>query len=427
MPNLTGNNQYGEKNTPSDEELRAAFLRYAAIPLNREQQIYALGKEFDYHIRLTKLTELRKRLGIPTVRTQKLPIEEVTAAVVDEMRRDPAKTHGPEFIQTQLRLKLILAPRDLIRSIMLVHDPTGFDLRFPGAKNRRVARVPLTSAGPYSEISGDGHEKISAQALRMGGVGFNIYGYKDKFTDSVEFLRIFPDIRSAGAGGHIMLDFVEETGYIPIQLTTDKGSEVGWMYTFMSVLREIYAPDIDPNMFPFHVLIKSIHNTIIEGFWRQLKEKLGLNLKDWLLRGKLEFLFNTHNPVHEPLFYWVFAPVIQLELDNFMVWWNNHRVRHQHEKIMPSGHVPSHAMQFPELFGALDCRIKVPREAVALLREQLTEEEGSREQFQSWPGLTAEFNILATEVYENIGAPELNLESSWDVFTVMAEKMTTAA
>ncbi|KAF7327482.1 hypothetical protein MKEN_00326800 [Mycena kentingensis (nom. inval.)] len=278
MPNLTGNNQYGEKNTPSDEELRAAFLRYAAIPLNREQQIYALGKEFDYHIRLTKLTELRKRLGIPTVQTQKLPIEEVTAAVVDEMRRDPAKTHGPEFIQTQLRLKLILAPRDLIRSIMLVHDPTGFDLRFPGAKNRRVARVPLTSAGPYSEISGDGHEKISAQAFRMGGVGFNIYGYKDKFTDSVEFLRIFPDIRSAGAGGHIMLDFVEETGYIPIQLTTDKGSEVGWMYTFMSVLREIYAPDIDPNMFPFHVLIKSIHNTIIEGFWRQLKEKLGLNL-----------------------------------------------------------------------------------------------------------------------------------------------------
>jgi hypothetical protein len=38
---------------------------------------------------------------------------------------------------------------------------------------------------------------------------------------------------------------------------------------------------------------------VIEGFWRQLKEKLGLNLKDFLLRGKIEHLFNAHDPWHE--------------------------------------------------------------------------------------------------------------------------------
>ncbi|KAJ7203250.1 hypothetical protein GGX14DRAFT_317297, partial [Mycena pura] len=117
------------------------------------------------------------------------------------------------------------------------------------------------------------------------------------------------------------------------------------------------------------------HNTIIEGFWRHLKEKLGLNLKDFLLRGKTEHLFNPHDPLHEPLFYWIFAPLIQAELDEFAEWWNNHRVRHQHEKIMPSGHVPAHAMQYPELFGALDCQIKVPQQAVDMLREELTREE----------------------------------------------------
>ncbi|KAJ7190731.1 hypothetical protein GGX14DRAFT_381829 [Mycena pura] len=183
-----------------------------------------------------------------------------------------------------------------------------------------------------------------------------------------------------------------------------------------------------------------LHNTIIKGFWRHLKEKLGLNLKDFLLRGKTEHLFNPHDPLHEyvhrafffsfsnliisrPLFYWIFAPLIQAELDEFAEWWNNHRVRHQHEKIMPSGHVPAHAMQYPELFGALDCQIKVPQQAVDMLREELTREEGPVSQFQAWPGLTAEFDERASAAYEEIGAPSLTMAKAWDVFVNMAVAM----
>ncbi|KAJ7626227.1 hypothetical protein B0H17DRAFT_963451, partial [Mycena rosella] len=387
----------------------------------------------------TSWKKLVKRLKIPTVRTQKLPLATVVQAVVDEVEKDPTQARGPDFIKDQLRLKMILAPRcqlllnlvdqqhhrDLIREIMLDRFPDGFDNRFPGKKGKQVTRVPLHALGPYHEVSSDGHEKIAPSALRMSGVGFSIYGFKDKFSDSLLFLKIYPDVRSRGAGGHIFLDFVQETGYIPIQLTTDKGSEVGWLYAFMSTLRcvfllEIYAADIDINLYPFHVLIKSIHNTVIEGFWRQLKEKLGLNLKEFLLRGKVEHLFNAHDPWHEPLFYWIFAPLIQVELDNFKLWWNHHRVRHQHEKILLSGHVPAHALEFPELFGALDCRIAIPQEAIDNLREQLTEEEGPREDYQTWPGLTPEFNVYATDIYIRIGEPELTLASGWDVFVEMA-------
>ncbi|KAJ6505134.1 hypothetical protein C8R45DRAFT_923430 [Mycena sanguinolenta] len=137
-------------------------------------------------------------------------------------------------------------------------------------------------------------------------------------------------------------------GYIPIQLTTDKGSEVGWFYAFMSKLRDVYAADIDMNLYPFHVLIESIHNTVIEVFGRQLKEKLGLNLKDFLLRGK---------------------------------------------------------------------------EAINELRQQLTEEEGPQENYQTWPGLTPDFNIYATDVYSRIGEPELTLASGWDVFVEIARQI----
>ncbi|KAJ7025817.1 hypothetical protein C8F04DRAFT_1298905, partial [Mycena alexandri] len=410
---------------PSDDLLRAALLKYRMQNQRREDQLVSLKKEFDYDIGLTSWKKLVKRLKIPTVRTQKLPLDTVEKAVVDEVGKDPTQSRGPDFIQDQLRLKMILAPRDLIRKIMLDKFPDGFDNRFPGKKGKRVTRVPLHALGPYHEVSSDGHEKIAPSALRMGGVGFSIYGFKDKFADYLLFLKIYPDVRSRGAGGHIFLDFVQETGHIPIQLTTDKGSEVGWLYAFMSTLRyvfllEIYAADIDKDLYPFHVLIKSIHNTVIEGFWRQLKEKLGLNLKDFLLRGKIEHLFNAHDPWHEPLFYWIFAPLIQAELDNFKLWWNHHRVRHQHEKILPSGHVPAHALEFPELFGALDCRITIPQEAINNLREQLTEEEGPREDYQTWPGLTPEFSVYAVDVYSRIGQPELNLAHGWDVFVEMA-------
>ncbi|KAJ7626226.1 hypothetical protein B0H17DRAFT_1151071 [Mycena rosella] len=81
---------------------------------------------------------------------------------------------------------------------------------------------------------------------------------------------------------------------------------------------------------------------------------------------------------------------------------------------------PTHALEFPELFGALDCRIAIPQEAIDNLREQLTEEEGPREDYQTWPGLTPEFNVYATDIYIRIGEPELTLASGWDVFVEMA-------
>ncbi|KAJ7201919.1 hypothetical protein GGX14DRAFT_571186 [Mycena pura] len=81
---------------------------------------------------------------------------------------------------------------------------------------------------------------------------------------------------------------------------------------------------------------------------------------------------------------------------------------------MPSGHVPAHAMQYPELFGALDCRIEVPQQAVDMLCEELTREEGPVSQFQAWPGLTAEFDKWASAAYEEIGAPSLTMAKAWD-------------
>jgi hypothetical protein len=101
---------------------------------------------------------------------------------------------------------------------------------------------------------------------------------------------------------------------IGLQSTTDKGSELGWLEAIQTVLRcvesffvdpsltcasEIFAPDIDPAVYPAHKSIKSVHNTIIEAFWRWLREKLGINLRDHILRGKNEHIFDPNVAFHK--------------------------------------------------------------------------------------------------------------------------------
>jgi hypothetical protein len=45
----------------------------------------------------------------------------------------------------------------------------------------------------------------------MGDIGLPIYGYKDKWSDEIPFIRFVPNSRTVGAIGHLYLDFIETT------------------------------------------------------------------------------------------------------------------------------------------------------------------------------------------------------------------------
>ena len=92
------------------------------------------------------------------------------------------------------------------------HFPLGFDARFPGKHKSAIPRTALNANGPFHKISCDGHEKLGKQALDMGDIALPIYGYKDKWTDTMLFLRFVPNSRTAAAIGHLFLDHIETTG-----------------------------------------------------------------------------------------------------------------------------------------------------------------------------------------------------------------------
>ncbi|KAJ7711343.1 hypothetical protein B0H14DRAFT_3099359 [Mycena olivaceomarginata] len=367
--------------------------RYAAQNLPLQVRIANLKSDLNHSI----------GYNIPRIR-KPAPLEVARQAVIDKVQMDVSQNNGPNYFKTLLQQEGLMIPRDPICKIMVEQFPLGFQNRFPGKKKSTIPRTALHSNGPFHEISSDGHEKLGKQALDMGDIGLPIYGYKDNQT--------------AAAIGHLYLDFIETTGAIPIQMTMDKGSEIGFISLTQGKHFQIQGLSIDPEVYPICRLIKSVHNTIIEAFWRWLKEKMGLNLKAVILVAKDEQIFSLNIEFHLPLFYWIFIPLLQAQVDKFRLWWNHRRVRTQKDKNMPSGHVPSDTFDHPQNFGGLDCRIPVPQVAIDDLRKMITEV-GLRDAHLLW--YSAEFAELAEYIYMQIGKPTLSLQTAWDVFQQMSQ------
>ncbi|KAJ6545071.1 hypothetical protein DFH09DRAFT_1249204 [Mycena vulgaris] len=282
--------------------------------------------------RIAKLNQIE-------LRRSTRPREETVQAIIYEVEQDITQSNGPLSVKAKLKDKLIMVPRTS-------HFEAGFNSRYPGKKKATIVRQSLSAIGPYHEICADGHEKLAALALKMGDIGLPIYGWKDKWTADL-LKAVVPDCRTAGAVGHLYLDYLEETG-------------------------KTFAPDIDPAVYPSAAFLKSIHNTAIEVFWRWLREKWGINIQIFFVARTNGFMLQR-------------LPFIE----------------------MPSGHAPADALEHPGMFGGLDCGIRAPKEAIQELRDALTEEVGPRESFLTWVG--PEFDQFATEVFGSLRISKITL------------------
>ncbi|KAJ7838410.1 hypothetical protein B0H13DRAFT_1911838 [Mycena leptocephala] len=144
-------------------------------------------------------------------------------------------------------------------------------------------------------------------------------------------------------------------------------------------------------------------------------------MREHILRDKNGCIYVPEVAFHRDLVNWIIPPLIQSQLNDFRLYWNQHTVRTQSEKDMPSGHAPADALKHPALFGGIDCGIRVPKEAIQECRDALTEEVGPRESFLAW--VSPEFDQLAKEVFQSLGVSEITVENSWGVFRDMSAKM----
>ncbi|KAJ6484711.1 hypothetical protein C8R45DRAFT_829557, partial [Mycena sanguinolenta] len=406
---------------PEEDILKASLLEYARSSDSLATRVRKLREEHGLIIGETLLKKLNAHYSVPSAR-KTIPREVADQQILNEMADDANKYRGTATVQHNLAMAGFNIPRRIIRQTMLLNDPDAVDARYPGRK--KIKRAQLKAHGTFQEVHCDGHEKLGALALQMGGVALPIYGMKDKWGGEILYLVVIPDDRHADVIGHVFLDFIELYGVIPQQTTTDKGSETGYIYAFATGLKYVilfnglYAPNIDLTRYPACVCLKSTNNTPIESLWHWFQDQCGKNLFLQITKGRDEGIFNPNNQIHVHLFNWIWPPIVQGELDHFTERWNSHVIRRQRNKLMPSGVSPNELYAHPEYYGGRCFAIPVPRPAVDAFRDSIPL---SREDALSW--VPAEFNTLACQVYELLGSPICSAETAWDLFSKMASVM----
>ncbi|KAJ6474307.1 hypothetical protein C8R45DRAFT_935705 [Mycena sanguinolenta] len=407
MVNHRGNNgvQNGERaphqffdSRPPDDVLKGSLMRYASLQLTVAQKLENLAQEHNYHIKSSKLAELNREFNVPTARKPP-PISVVTTLVCDKLDQDINQANGSDAIRTFLALDGFQIPRDTVRQVMKDNAPGSSKARYPGNKEK-IIRKNLTAQGVFQEVHFDGHEKLSSAALRMGP-GIAVYGARDKDSSVAASLVAVPDARQSVIVGHLYLDFVQEFGAGPVQVTVDKGSETGEMYAAHKALRETFMPDLDPAEWPEFVALKSVNNIPIENLWKWLLKTTGRSLREFIEDGKTNGLFNSGNEMHIHLFHWLWSKIVQIQLDQFKLYWNHHTPRKNPKKNWCLEFLPSRCIGILKRMDAL--------------RENLPY---SREEVLRW--VPDSFDIAAKEAYEALNSPKLEPRRGWEIFGEMA-------
>ncbi|KAJ7737943.1 hypothetical protein B0H16DRAFT_1325632, partial [Mycena metata] len=304
------------------------------------------------------------------------------------------------------------------RRLMADIDPDGAEARFPGRRRQQKQRGHLTDTGVYYELHFDGHEKLNFKALRMGVVGIDIYGSRCHASSKMVKYLVVPNARCSSTVGHYYLDLVSEHGLF-VQATVDGGSETGELYAAHIALREHCMPEISRQDAAAFVALKSTDNIPIESSWHLFTNYVGLDIKQIILLGKSLNYFHAGIQLHIDLFNWLWPRIIQLSLDEFVEYWNNHKIRSQRNKLLPSGFSPNYICDFPARFGLVDFTTPVSPALVDALGENIPK---SRQECYRW--VSDEFDAEAWVVYERIGATKFVLADGWTIFCQMLPHFT---
>jgi hypothetical protein len=63
--------------------------------------------------------------------------------------------------------------------------------------------------------------------------------------------------------------------------------------------RQMYLPDLDPNLVPPHKSVKSVYNITRERGWRPIWEKELANVLHMYTDGKLAAGYHPEDPIHK--------------------------------------------------------------------------------------------------------------------------------
>ncbi|KAJ7208423.1 hypothetical protein B0H12DRAFT_1205974 [Mycena haematopus] len=320
-------------------------------------------------------------------------IEQLVLNTVDE---DTAGRWGLRTVWHKIAAdKGIILTRDTVYKFMQTHDSEAFAVREPTAKKIfRVAKFPL---GIHERWSGDGHDKLYK-------IGFPVWMMVDDATGKVLKAWVVPSNRMGDIIAYLFLCLAEEYGGVPLQTTTDCGSETTLLYGIVNAIRDMFHGNLAEAQVQAHTYLRSVHNISVERTWLRLRLDFGDSAVINFRRGSEEGKYNQDDPDHYELY-----------LDKWAKFRNGVPIRKQKNKPGPSGIKAmsrNEAFTTFESWGGVDCLLPVDRDVIRQMKEDLGGEE-------LIAFTTPQFSERAEEAFQTLGVNELTQQNAWDVFQTM--------
>ncbi|KAG1876215.1 hypothetical protein F4604DRAFT_1581135 [Suillus subluteus] len=360
----------------------------------------------EHRIKMSEATVAchRRELGLFGSHSTAAQLPEVMKCqlVLDQLADDPSGHHGPCIVKELIANKTgVMLLHKYIRDQMMLQEPEGFVAREPASK--KLSRKPLVVLGLNHEWSGDRHDKLTQ-------IGFLIWGICNVWTGKWLGICVLPNNHLKSAVAYLYLSLCYQLGGIPIQMTTDCGSETMEIYGFANALREYFSPHLSLNELPAHKFLKSVHNTTIERGWLHLRLQWGDNVKVFWEAGR--GMYNEMDPRHYDLVQWLWPKLVQQELNQLRENFNNHRVCKDSAKKLPSGVSPNVAFALHAKYQAENCLQVVDCEVV----KQLMENIGGEDLIHF---VSVEYENHAETVFAHLGFKELSFHNVWNIFSAM--------
>ncbi|KAJ7816284.1 hypothetical protein B0H14DRAFT_3744049 [Mycena olivaceomarginata] len=388
--NPTGNNQHTRDLFSDDRReqiFKAALIIYHSEKITDNQKI-AERMLLEYGIKTSASTVKRRRKeygltgGATTEKT-------LTESQIEQPRNNP---HPAE--------------ETLCGGSCKPTTQTVFSAREPTAqKIFRVQKYPL---GIQECWSGDGHDKLYK-------IGFPIWMMVDDATSKVLKAWVVPSNHMGDIIAYLFLCLAEEYGGVPLQTTTDCGSETTLLYGIVNAIRDMFHPGLGEAQIQAHNYLRSVHNIAVERTWLRLRLDFGDTAVLNFNQGVADLKYNSDDPGHYELCQWLWPRLLQKDLDKWASFRNGVPIRKQKGKPGPSG---VKAMSRNEAFtnfdswGGVNCLQKVDKDVIRQMREDMG---GDALIAFSTP----EFAARAEQAFESLGPVALTQKNVWDVFQAM--------
>ncbi|KAF5315640.1 hypothetical protein D9611_004975 [Ephemerocybe angulata] len=382
--NSSGRNQFSDRPILEDiPDLPERLQKYINQGVFQREIPARLQKDCGKVVSLSYIKKAMKRFQIKTVRRSGLTDVEKGAAILSVLEQDPLGRLGGRSIKEKLALTGVHASRDFTIQFAKAENPVQAANRHPGT--RKVHKHGIWSSGPNEEWCVDGHEKI---ALSMG---ISVYGIVDKYSRMELALFAVPNARHSRVPVLVYLRTVQKLGGMPLSSTSDKGSELGPLISLVQTLRKRYQPHISEEKVPSHSAVKSPQNVTRERSWRPLWEKHLANILHFYRIGQSDAGYQSNDDFHSGLARWLWAKIVQKQLDELLLEHQVHRVRYQAKILLPSGTRRIDMYSSPEDYGGMDKLIKIPAEDIDRLLAQWEDQSlfrfGTRDEAENYENL----------------------------------------